>query len=66
MGWYLIVGSLPICIVGFVFRDIISGPLRNMWWVAGSLIAWSVVMVVAERVGSQARPLTGSPSPTRW
>ncbi len=58
MGWYLIVGSLPICIVGFAFRDIISGPLRNLWWVAGSLIAWAAVMVVAERVASQARPLT--------
>jgi undecaprenyl-diphosphatase len=58
MGWYLIAGSLPICVVGFVFRDIISGPLRNLWWVAGSLIAWSVVMVVAERVASQSRPLT--------
>jgi undecaprenyl-diphosphatase len=58
MGWYLIVGSLPICIVGYLGRDIISGPLRNLWWVAGSLIAWSFVMVLAERVASQARPLT--------
>ncbi len=58
MGWYLIVGSLPICIVGYLGRDIISGPLRNLWWVAGSLIAWAFVMVLAERVASQARPLT--------
>jgi undecaprenyl-diphosphatase len=58
MGWYLIVGSLPICIVGYLGRDIISGPLRNLWWVAGSLIAWSFVMMLAERVASQARPLT--------
>lgn len=57
MGWYLIVGSLPICVVGFLFRDLISGDLRNMWWVAGSLIAWSFVMIAAERLGSRARPL---------
>lgn len=57
MGWYLIVGSLPICIVGFLARDLISGPLRNLWWVAGSLIAWSFVMVAAERLATQARPL---------
>jgi undecaprenyl-diphosphatase len=57
MGWYLIVGSLPICIVGFLARDIISGPLRSLWWVAGSLIGWSFVMVAAERLASQARPL---------
>ncbi|TWD84488.1 undecaprenyl-diphosphatase [Kribbella amoyensis] len=58
MGWFVIVGSLPICIVGFLARDIISGPLRSMWWVAGSLIVWSFFMVAAERFGSKARPLT--------
>jgi len=57
MGWYLIVGSLPICFVGFAFRDLISGELRSLWWVAGSLIAWSFVMVAAERLGSKKRPL---------
>ena len=57
MGWYVIIGSLPICIVGFVFRDLISGPLRSMWWVAGSLIGWSFFMVAAERLGSKKRPL---------
>ncbi|GAA0584611.1 undecaprenyl-diphosphate phosphatase [Kribbella sandramycini] len=57
MGWYVVIGSLPICIVGFLARDIISGPLRSMWWVAGSLIVWSFFMVAAERLGSKKRPL---------
>jgi len=47
MGWYVIVGSVPIVIVGFLARDLISGPLRSLWWVAGALIAWSFVMVAA-------------------
>ena len=58
MGWYVIVGSTPIVIVGFLARDIISGPLRSLWWVAGALIGWAVVMVAAERLGSKSRPLT--------
>ncbi|MEV6415019.1 undecaprenyl-diphosphate phosphatase [Kribbella sp. NPDC051718] len=58
MGWFVIVGSLPICIIGFLAKDIISGPLRSMWWVAGSLIVWSFFMVAAEKLGSKARPLT--------
>ena len=57
MGWYVIVGSLPIVVVGFLARDLISGPLRSLWWVAAALIGWSFVMVAAERVGSKARPL---------
>ncbi|GAA2829603.1 undecaprenyl-diphosphate phosphatase [Kribbella solani] len=57
MGWYVIVGSLPIVLVGFLARDLISGPLRSLWWVAGALIGWSFVMVAAERLSSKARPL---------
>ena len=57
MGWYVIVGSLPIVIVGFLARDLISGPLRSLWWVAGALIGWSFFMVAAERLGTKARPL---------
>jgi undecaprenyl-diphosphatase len=55
MGWYVIVGSIPIGIVGFAAKDLISGPLRSLWWVAAGLLVWSVVMVVAERVGRQDR-----------
>ncbi|MEV4262405.1 undecaprenyl-diphosphate phosphatase [Kribbella sp. NPDC049584] len=58
MGWYVIVGSVPIVIVGFLARDLISGPLRSLWWVAGALIGWSFVMVAAERIGTKERPLT--------
>jgi undecaprenyl-diphosphatase len=58
MGWFVIIGSLPICIVGYLGREIISGPLRSLWWVAASLIGWSFVMVAAERLGSKSRPLT--------
>lgn len=58
MGWYVIVGSMPIVIVGFLARDLISGPLRSLWWVAAALIGWSFFMVAAERLGSKARPLT--------
>ncbi|WP_427892916.1 undecaprenyl-diphosphate phosphatase [Kribbella sp. GL6] len=58
MGWYVIVGSVPIGIVGFLAKDLISGPLRSLWWVAGALIVWSAVMVAAERMSSKERPLT--------
>jgi undecaprenyl-diphosphatase len=58
MGWYVIVGSTPIVVVGFLARDLISGPLRSLWWVAAALIGWSIVMVAAERLSSKSRPLT--------
>ncbi|MDX6366683.1 MAG: undecaprenyl-diphosphatase [Nocardioidaceae bacterium] len=55
MGWYVIVGSIPVAVVGLLGRHLVTGPLRNLWWVGGALIAWSVVMVAAERMGRQDR-----------
>jgi undecaprenyl-diphosphatase len=54
-GWYVIVGSVPIAIVGVLAKGAITGPLRSLWVVASALILWSAVMVYAERVGRQTR-----------
>ncbi len=56
MAWKVGLGSIPIGIVGFLAKDLISGSLRSLWVVAFALIGWSVVMVVAERVASRSRP----------
>jgi len=55
MGWFIIVGSLPIGVVGFAAQDLITGPLRSLWVVAAALIAWSAVMLYAERRARQDR-----------
>lgn len=52
-AWYVIAGSMPIGVVGFAARDLITGPLRSLWVVAGALIAWSAVMYVAEKRSRQ-------------
>jgi undecaprenyl-diphosphatase len=54
-GWFVIWGTLPIGVIGFLARDFISGSLRSLWVVAVALIAWSAVMWVAEARASQAR-----------
>lgn len=48
LAWAVIVGSIPVGIVGFAAKDLISGGLRNLWVVAVALIAWSAVMWLAE------------------
>jgi undecaprenyl-diphosphatase len=55
MGWYIILGSVPIGVVGLLAKDVITGPLRSLWVVAAALIAWSAVMLYAERRGRQVR-----------
>ena len=54
-AWLVIIGSLPIAVVGVVFRDFIKGPLRSLWVVAIALIVWGVVMLIAEYVAKQDR-----------
>lgn len=52
----VVVGSIPIGIVGLALRDVIkSSALRSLVTVGIALIAWSAVMVVAERRATQAR-----------
>ena len=50
LAWAVIIGSIPVGLVGFFARDIISGPLRSLWVVAAALVIWSIVIVVAERM----------------
>jgi undecaprenyl-diphosphatase len=56
MGWFVIVGSIPIGVVGFLLRDVIKNDLRSLWVVAVALLAWSAVMVYAERRAPRDRP----------
>lgn len=55
MGWYAIVGTIPIGIVGLLAKDLVSGPLRSLWVVGAALILWSAVMIWAERASRQTR-----------
>jgi undecaprenyl-diphosphatase len=55
LGCYVVAGSIPIGVVGYLGKDIIKGPLRSLWVVAAGLIAWSAVMILAERFATQHR-----------
>jgi undecaprenyl-diphosphatase len=55
LAWFVILGTIPIGVIGLLARHLVTGPLRSLWVVAAALILWSVVMFVAERVGSQRR-----------
>ncbi|MEV8503778.1 undecaprenyl-diphosphate phosphatase [Actinoplanes sp. NPDC051475] len=54
-GWAVILGSIPIGIVGLLFQDTIETTLRSLWFVAGALILYSGVMWFADRAATQIR-----------
>jgi len=55
MGWYVIVGSIPVVVAALLGESLVTGAFRNLWWVASALIVWSIFMVLAEKVGTQDR-----------
>lgn len=52
---FVIVGSIPIAIVGLAAKSFIEGPLRNLWVVVVALVVWSFVMIFAERAATQTK-----------
>jgi undecaprenyl-diphosphatase len=55
MGWYVIVGSVPVGVAGLLGKDLITGALRSLWVVGVALVVWSGVMWAAERMATQHR-----------
>lgn len=57
MGWMVIVGSIPIGILGLLFEDAIDSGLRNLWITAAMLAGVALVLLVADRRAKNERTL---------
>ncbi|TXI45689.1 MAG: undecaprenyl-diphosphate phosphatase [Mycobacterium sp.] len=55
LGWYVIIGTLPIVLLGVAFKDLIRGEVRNLWIIATAMLVFSAVIAAAEYVGRQNR-----------
>jgi undecaprenyl-diphosphatase len=54
-AWAVILGSIPIGVVGLAFQDTVEHTLRSLWFVAGALIVWSGAMAFADHAATQTR-----------
>lgn len=57
MGWLIIVGTLPIAMLGLLFKDAIETSLRNLYITATMLIVFALILAWADRQGSKQRSL---------
>jgi undecaprenyl-diphosphatase len=57
MGWLIILGSIPIVVLGYFGRHIIENDLRSLWLIASSLIVFGVLLGVADKFGSSQKTL---------
>jgi undecaprenyl-diphosphatase len=57
MGWLIIVGSIPIVVLGYFGRDIITNDLRSLWLIASVMIIFGVILGIADKYGKSEKTL---------
>ncbi len=57
MGWYVIVGTIPVAALGFTFSSQIETSARNLYLVATTLIVFGVVLGLADRYGRKIKSI---------
>lgn len=58
LGWWVILGSVPIVVLGVIFQDLIETNLRNLYLTATVLAIFALVLGFADRIGRKERELT--------
>jgi undecaprenyl-diphosphatase len=57
IGWLVIIGSVPIGVLGYTLQDWIETDLRNLWLTATMLLVFALVIYAADRTARHVRPL---------
>ena len=55
LGWYIVVGTIPIVLLGFAFKDQVETGARDLYVIGSALVLFSFVMLAADRYGSKRR-----------
>jgi len=57
MGWLIIIGTVPIAILGVAFQSQIEQDVRQLWVIAITLIVFGIFLGVADRFGKKTRTI---------
>ena len=55
LGWFIVLGTIPICVFGVIFSNQIESGARSLYLIGSALILFSFVMLAAERYGTRRR-----------
>jgi undecaprenyl-diphosphatase len=53
LGWYIVIGTIPIAVLGFLFRDQIATSARDLYLIGTVLIVFGLIMLAADRMAPQ-------------
>lgn len=57
MGWFVIIGSIPIVVLGLLLQNLIDSNFRNLWVIGSTLVVLGIVLGISERVGRKTAPI---------
>ena len=57
LGWLIIIGTIPVVVLGLLFRDFIENDVRNLWVIAWMLIGFGLLLGISDLVGKKIRQL---------
>ena len=57
LGWLIIIGTLPVVILGLLFRDFTENDVRNLWVIAWMLIGFGLLLGLSDLVGKKTREI---------
>jgi undecaprenyl-diphosphatase len=66
MGWYIVLGTIPIVVFGVLFKDQIETGARSLYLIGCTLIVLGLVLALAERVGRRERELDSLTARDGW
>jgi undecaprenyl-diphosphatase len=58
IGWLIIVGSVPIVVIGYAAQDFITNELRSLWIIASMMVIFGLLLGAADRFGSKIKDLS--------
>ncbi|MFZ0323284.1 MAG: undecaprenyl-diphosphate phosphatase [Actinomycetes bacterium] len=57
MGWFIIIGTIPIAVAGVLLENTIQTTFRNLWVIAFDLIVFGLILGMADRIGRKTQPI---------
>jgi undecaprenyl-diphosphatase len=58
LGWLIIVGSLPIVILGYLFQENVRNTFRSLWLIAIVMIVFGIILGIADKFGKSQRDIS--------
>jgi len=58
LGWLIIIGTLPIAVLGILFRDFVENDVRQLWVIGVTLIVFGLLLGLADALGKKQKEIT--------